>query len=79
MAGVERTIRPGSMVYIDADGRRRRADHGAVVQVHPDHLERFDRLNVLQGQAQEAAPAESVAAPKPEPKPRTATRRSKES
>lgn len=47
MSGVERTVRMGSMAYTDPEGKLRRADCGAVVQVHPDAIERFDRLNVL--------------------------------
>lgn len=57
-AGIERTIRMGSMAYVGADGKTRRADCGAVVRVHPDHVERFDRLN----RPQEAAPAVEPAA-----------------
>lgn len=45
----ERTARLGSMFYQDSDGRYRRASAGDVIQVHPDYVERFDRLNVLQG------------------------------
>lgn len=48
--GVERTVRMGSMAYLDADGVSRRAECGAVVQVHPSNVERFDRLNVLAGE-----------------------------
>lgn len=43
----ERTVKLGSMFYIDEDGRGRRGDCGATVKVHPDHVERFDALNVL--------------------------------
>lgn len=44
---VSRTVRLGSMAYVDPDGRVRRADCGAEILVHPDHVARFDRLNVL--------------------------------
>lgn len=46
----ERTARLGSMFYRDSDGRYRTASAGDTIQVHPDYLERFDRLNVLLGQ-----------------------------
>ena len=54
----------GSMFYVDADGKGRWADHDAVVDVHPDNLERFDRVNVLN-----SAPQESEPEPDPEPEP----------
>lgn len=47
--GVKRTVRLGSMVYIGPDGRRRRADCGDEIIIDAKHVERFDRLNVLQG------------------------------
>ncbi|MGY2036614.1 hypothetical protein ACW9HF_15135 [Nocardia gipuzkoensis] len=69
MSGVERTIRMGSMAYIDPQGKTRRADCGAVVQVHPDHIERFDRLNMPQVQEPApvvvAVPAEAESEPDP--------------
>lgn len=46
----DRTVRLGSMFFIDSDGRPRRADAGAKVSVHSDFVERFDRLNVLSGE-----------------------------
>lgn len=49
MAAVERTVRVGLMSYIDPDGAHRFALTGAVVRIHPDTVERFDRLNRLQG------------------------------
>lgn len=71
MAGVERTVRMGSMAYLDPDGRMRRADCGATVLVHPDAVERFDRLNVLAGQEPAEQPSvEPETAPK-----RTRTRK----
>ncbi len=45
----DRTIRLGSMFFIDDKGRPRRADAGTKVSVHSDFVERFDRLNVLSG------------------------------
>ena len=48
--GVKRTVRLGAMSYINSAGQVRWADCGAEVEVHPDHVERFDRLNVLQGE-----------------------------
>lgn len=57
-----RTVRLGSMAYVDPDGRVRRADCGAEVQIHPDHVERFDQLNVLQEPAT-PAPREEPAEP----------------
>lgn len=52
-----RLVRLGSVHYIDPDGRARWADEGAEVLVHPDHVERFDRLNVL---ADVSAPTDAV-------------------
>lgn len=46
----DRTVRLGSMFYIDDKSRPRRADVGTKVSVHPDFVERFDRLNVLAGE-----------------------------
>ena len=45
--GVKRSVRLGSMAYIDPAGRTRRADCGTDILVHPEDVERFDRLNVL--------------------------------
>ncbi|MGX9297490.1 hypothetical protein [Tsukamurella paurometabola] len=59
MAEAKRTVRVGSMAYVDPDGRTRRADCGAEVSVHQDDAERFDMLNVLPG---DPAPAEPPAA-----------------
>lgn len=52
-ASVRRTVRVGSMPYRDPQGVRRRADAGTVVEVHPDDVDRFDRLNVLAGEVWE--------------------------
>jgi len=59
-SGIERTIRMGSMAYVGADGKTRRADCGAVVRVHPDHVERFDRLNRPQEAASAVEPPAQV-------------------
>lgn len=72
MAGHERTVVMGLMSYVREDGTYRTAVAGETVRVHPDHVERFDRLNRLQGQE----PAEQE---KADPKPRTSTRTRKES
>lgn len=57
---LKRTVRLGSMSYVDPGGRVRWADCGAEVEVHPDHVERFDRLNVLQA-ADADVPQQAVA------------------
>jgi hypothetical protein len=49
VSAVERTVRVGLMSYIDSDGAHRSALAGAVVHIHPDTVERFDRLNRLLG------------------------------
>lgn len=50
----ERTVKLGSMFYIDEDGRGRRADCGTKIEVHPDFVKKFDELNHL------AEPAEGI-------------------
>ncbi|MFI6215638.1 hypothetical protein ACIBCD_26905 [Nocardia brasiliensis] len=58
------------MSYVDENGAHRTAYEGAVVKVHPDKLERFDRLNVLAsmpGAVPEAAPVEAEPEPAPFP------------
>lgn len=60
MSAVERTVRVGLMSYIDSDGAHRSALTGEVVQVHPDAIARFDRLNRLAGEPD----PEPVEAPK---------------
>lgn len=54
-ASNRRTVVVGLMSYIDERGAYRTATAGAVVKVHEDQLERFDRLNAL------AAPMSSTA------------------
>lgn len=63
MSGVERVVKMGSMAYVDPEGRLRRAEHGTTVQVHPDHVARFDRLNRPQTLA--AEPVTEVEAAEP--------------
>lgn len=50
----ERTVKLGSMFYIDEDGKGRRADEGTKIQVHSDFVKKFDELNHL------AEPAEGL-------------------
>jgi hypothetical protein len=70
----ERTVKLGSMFYIDDDGRGRRADEGSKIQVHPDFVKKFDDLNRLAEEtevefippiAPEAVEAEQREVPKP--------------
>lgn len=63
MSGAKRTVVVGLMTYQRPDGRHRLAYAGDEVEVHPDFLERFDRINVLQG------PEPAAAEPEPEPEP----------
>jgi hypothetical protein len=44
------------MHYHCADGRYRTATAGETIQVHPDYVELFDRLNVLLGQEPSGTP-----------------------
>lgn len=67
----DRTVRVGLMSYVDSDGTHRYATAGAVVQVHSDAVERFDRLNRLAGDPE---PEE----PKAEPKKPTTRRKTAE-
>ena len=62
---VKRTVRLGSMAYVDPSGRVRRADCGAEIDVHPDHVGKFDELNVLA--ASESSPEAPEVAREPEP------------
>lgn len=41
----KRTVRTGVATYLGADGMWRFGVQGATVDVHPDDLARFDRLN----------------------------------
>lgn len=59
---LKRTVQLGSMAYVDPSGQVRRADCGAEVEVHPDHVERFDRLNVLQVASERADTPQQVSA-----------------
>jgi hypothetical protein len=43
----ERTVKLGSMFYIDEDGKGRRGDCGEKIQVSSDFVKRFDALNHL--------------------------------
>lgn len=43
----ERTVKLGSMFYIDEDGRARRGEVGEKIKVHADFVKKFDDLNVL--------------------------------
>lgn len=54
--GVARTVLLGSMAYVDPSRRVRRADCGDTIEVHADHVARFDRLNVLQAAPEQTAP-----------------------
>jgi hypothetical protein len=73
MSAAERTVRVGLMTYQREDGRFRLAYAGDTVKVHPDFLERFDRLNVVQGQEPEPEPE-----PAKEQAPRSRSRRKTE-
>lgn len=73
----ERTVRVGLMTYQREDGRYRLAYTGDVVQVHPDFLERFDRINVVQGQAPAPEPEAPAEQPAPEPVKKSAPRQSR--
>lgn len=66
MSAAKRTVVVGLMTYQRPDGRSRLAFAGDEVEVHSDFLERFDRINVLQGQERAASE------PEPEPEPATA-------
>ena len=43
----ERTVKLGSMFYIDEDGRARRGEFDEKIKVHADFVKKFDSLNVL--------------------------------
>ncbi|MBF6328737.1 hypothetical protein [Nocardia transvalensis] len=59
MNATTRSVRVGLMTYQRPDGRYRLAYAGDTVEVHPDFLARFDRINVVQGQEPAPATAES--------------------
>ncbi|WP_043648058.1 hypothetical protein [Nocardia thailandica] len=76
---MERTVRVGLTTYRAVDGRYRLAQTGQVVDVHPDYLPRFDRLNVLAGQTPaDTPPAESTAAEPAAPAPKRTRAQRKE-
>jgi hypothetical protein len=56
----ERTVKLGSMFYIDEDGKGRRGDCGEKIQVSSDFVKRFDALNHLLG-AQDAPVVAAIA------------------
>lgn len=56
----EREVTQGMTTYTDETGVLRYAVAGETVTVHPDHVERFDRLNG-------SAPEEDTPAPKKRP------------
>ncbi|NKU21737.1 hypothetical protein GS907_24565 [Rhodococcus hoagii] len=55
MAGARRTVRVGSISYVDVHGAHRRADVGSVVEVHDSDIDRFDTFNRLIGESPEEA------------------------
>lgn len=73
----ERTVKLGSMFYIDEDGKGRRGDCGEKIQVSSDFVKRFDALNhlatvedapVVEAIAPEAVEAEAREVPEEAPK-----------
>lgn len=73
MSATERTVRVGLMSYVDPEGAHRVALKGAVVEVHPDSVARFDRLNRLQGDPESAPTEAPPEAPKRRGRPRKVT------
>lgn len=76
----ERTVKLGSMFYIDEDGKGRRGDCGEKIQVSSDFVKRFDALNHLAGAevvlpVVAIAPEAAEAAERPEPEPEAPKRR----
>ncbi|MGW4325447.1 hypothetical protein ACWEKR_06100 [Nocardia sp. NPDC004573] len=63
----ERTVVVGLMSYVDERGMHRTAYEGAKVKVHPDNVERFDRLNVLMSKPEVVPVAAPVEEAEPEP------------
>jgi len=51
MAGARRKVRVGTISYTDPQGAQRRADAGAIVDVHQKDIARFDELNRLRGES----------------------------
>jgi hypothetical protein len=76
----ERTVKLGSMFYIDEDGKGRRGDCGEKIQVSSDFVKRFDALNHL-ASVDDAQPIVAIApeaveaAKRPEPEPEAPKRR----
>jgi hypothetical protein len=73
----ERTVKLGSMFYIDNNGQGRRGDCGEKIQVSSDFVKKFDALNHLAGVddvepaaviAPEAVEAEAREVPEEAPK-----------
>jgi hypothetical protein len=73
----ERTVKLGSMFYIDEDGKGRRGDCGEKIQVSSDFVKKFDALNhlasvedvpVVEALAPEAVEAAEREVPEEEPK-----------
>lgn len=70
MSGAKRTVQLGSMSYVDPNGRVRWADCGVEVEIHPDHVARFDEFNVLVvPEVSDIEPDQPVAEPETEPEP----------
>lgn len=44
---MKRAVRVGLISYTDPEGLPRYALEGVEIEVHPEHVESFDRLNVL--------------------------------
>ncbi|WP_407107857.1 hypothetical protein [Rhodococcus aetherivorans] len=51
MAAARRKVRVGSISYTDPQGAQRRADAGAIVDVHQKDIDRFDEFNRLSGES----------------------------
>jgi hypothetical protein len=72
---VKRVVKLALVAYTDADGLDRFGWRGEHVDVHPDHVARFDELNVVPGEpavqepvlaVTEPVPAEDNSVPKPQ-------------
>lgn len=75
----ERTVKLGSMFYIDEDGTPRRGQEGQKIQVSSDFVKRFDALNHLatldDAAVHEVAPEAPHEEAEEKPKPRTRSRK----